>query len=93
MFVNSTDNEDFILDNVNICYTDSYTYLRTPISCRCVSEQVQLHPSAKSSHVIKFTSFLAKTVMPPFSVKKSVWNSVLQSAILLQLWNMAHKRP
>ncbi len=67
--VNSTDNEDFILDNVNICYTDSYTYLRTPISCRCVSEQVQLHPSAKSSHVLKFTSFLAKNCdAPPPSV-------------------------
>ncbi len=33
MCVNSTDIEDFILDNANICYTDSYTYLGTPISC------------------------------------------------------------
>ncbi len=43
MYVNSTDNECFILDNANICYTDSYTYLRTPISCRSFTGQVQQH--------------------------------------------------
>ncbi len=60
MCVNSTYNDIFILDNANICYTDSYTYLGTPISCRSVSEQVQQHLNAKSSHVLKFTSFLEK---------------------------------
>ncbi len=56
MCVNSTDNEDVILDNANICYTDSYTYLGTPISCSSVSEQVQQHLNAKSSQVLKFNS-------------------------------------
>ncbi len=85
MRVNSTNNEDFILDNANICYADNYTYLGTPISCRSVSEQVQHHLNVKSSHVFKFTSFLAKNSDAPFSVKKSVWNSALQSAFFLHL--------
>ncbi len=42
---------------------------------------LQQHLNAKSSHVLKFTSFLAKNIDAPFSVKKSVWNSVLQRAI------------
>ncbi len=64
MCMNSTNNEDFILDNANISYTESYTYLGSPIRCRSVSMQIQQHLNAKSSHVLKFTSFLAKTVMP-----------------------------
>ncbi len=72
MCVNSTDNEEFSLDNANICCTDSHTYMRAPISCRSVSEQVQQHLNAKSSHVLKFTSFLAKNSDAPISVTKSV---------------------
>ena len=36
---------------------------------------------AKASHVMKFTSFLTKNNEAPFSVKKAVWQSALNSAI------------
>ncbi len=81
MCLNSTENEDFILDNASICYTDSCTYLGIPISCRSVNEQVQQHLNAKSSHVLKFTSSLEICVEQCISECKH-----------LQLWDMADKR-
>ncbi len=93
MCMKSTDNEDFILGNANICYTDSYTYLGTPISCRCVSEQVQQHLNAKSGHLLKFTSFLAKKQWCPVQCKEICVEQCTLKCNLLQLWDMAHKRP
>lgn len=60
--------------------TAIHTWEHHAISCGSVSEQVLQQLNAKSSHILKFTLFLAQHGDAPFSVKKYVWNSVLQSA-------------
>lgn len=56
-------------------------YLGSLISVSTVSQQVKDHIQNKASHVFKFSSFLAKNTDAPFSVKYTVWESALKSAI------------
>ncbi len=79
--VNTQDQESFVLDNVAIEHTESYVYLGSHISVTSVSQQVKDHMKNKASHVFKFSSFLTKNSDAPFSVKQTVWNSALKSAI------------
>ena len=79
--MNSSSTADFVLDSVSVSHTDTYTYLGTPISPLPISDQVKKHLSSKSSHVLKFYSFVTKNSDAPFQVKRTVWESALQSAI------------
>ena len=81
MTVNGTDMQPFVLGNMSVAYTNTYTYLGTTISTETITKQVQRHVRAKASHVMKFTSFLTKNNEAPFSVKKAVWQGALNSAI------------
>ena len=81
MTVNGTDTQPFVLGNMSVAYTNTYTYLGATISTETITKQVQRHVRAKASHVMKFTSFLTKNNEAPFSVKKAVWQGALNSAI------------
>ena len=79
--VNGDDVNPFDLGGVEICLTNSYTYLGVPISISSVTDQVKAHLSMKSGHVFKFYSFLRKNDDAPYVVKKRVWESALCSAL------------
>ena len=79
--INSDNKEPFIADEVTIRNTDSYTYLGTPISSKCLKEQVKDHIRGKTRHALKFASFLSKNFDAPYVAKKIVWSSALKAAI------------
>jgi hypothetical protein len=79
--VNSLDTRPVQVGNISVNYTVSYNYLGTPISISPISEQVKQHLQQKTGHVLKFYSFIAKNADAPYSVKKTVWDSALKSAI------------
>ena len=81
MCIGATDCEKFVMDNVDISHTSKYVYLGTPISPNTLKEHVNEHLESKSGHVFKFTSFLVKNCDAPFSVKQTVWESALTSAL------------
>ena len=68
--------------------SSSVTYLGTSISPLPISDQVKKHLSSKSNHVLKFCSFLTKNSDAPFQVKRTVWESDLQSPIFygIAMW-------
>ena len=82
MTVNSVNKEPFLLDDVVINYTESYTYLGAVLSNTSLVAQISQHMKAKQSHMRKFTSFLMKNSDAPYTVKIKVWNSALNAAIL-----------
>ena len=73
--------QPFLIENISISHTPVYVYLGTPISPATVSDQVKLHIKSKTSHILKFQSFLVKNRDAPYTVKKSVWNSALKTAL------------
>ena len=82
MTVNSNDNLPLHVDNIIVNHTENYTYLGTFISNASLPSQIKTHAEKKASHVIKFSSFLQKNSEAPFTIKKTVWNSVVNSALL-----------
>ena len=79
--VNCSDMEPFHIDSVTISHTSKYTYLGTPILNAPVAEHIKEHLASKSSHVIKFLSFLVKNKDAPYAVKMKVWESAFKAAI------------
>ena len=79
--INGTSNETFHLGDAQILYTDTYTYLGTPISNKPINKQMENHIQSKVGHTFKFSSFLNKNSDAPFIVKRTVWESALQSAL------------
>ena len=53
-----------MLDNVCVCFTNSYNYLWTQVAAEPLREQISSHVRNKSVHVFKFSSFWKKTVTP-----------------------------
>ena len=92
--VNCRDTHPFYVGNAKISYTDQYVYLGTPIANSPITGQVQRHLHMKTNHVLKFSSFLQRNSDAPFQVKKLVWESALNSAILYscQTWLGANTR-
>ena len=80
--INVDDTSPFVVDDVTISHTDSYTYLGTPIMNAGINKQVEVHLQQKLSHLFKFSSFCRKNADAPYAVKKMVWHSCMQSAIL-----------
>ena len=80
--INSSDEMAFHLGDITIEHTGSYTYLGTPISNKPMKQQIVDHLASKQNHTRKFLSFLSKNYDAPFSVKKTVWESAMMSAIL-----------
>ena len=66
MTVNSVNKEPFLLDDVVINYTESYTYLGAVLSNTSLVAQISQHMKAKQSHMRKFTSFLMKNSDAPY---------------------------
>ena len=81
MVVNSIDKEPIVFGNTTISHTEKYVYLGNPISIAPISTQVADHLSMKSTHIRKFSTFLAKNSNAPFWVKSKVLESALCSAI------------
>ena len=79
--INDNDTRPIMIDTITISHTDRYVYLGTPISAKSIAAQVEDHLKSKSGHVLKFSSFLAKNTDARFSVKQTVWESALNSAI------------
>ena len=79
--INSNDSEPFIVGDVTVSRTSSYTYLGTPISDDSIAEQARHHLRSKTGHVMKFYSFLSKNCDAPYVVKKQVWQSALKAAV------------
>ena len=79
---NADDTSPFVVDDVTISHTDSYTYLGTPIMNASINKQVEVHLQQKLSHLFKFSSFCQKNADAPYAVKKMVWHSCMQSAVL-----------
>jgi hypothetical protein len=69
------------LDEVSIEHTGKYVYLGTPITNESVTCQITKHIKMKSSHTLKFSSFISRNRDAPFIVKNKVWNSALNTAI------------
>ena len=80
--INADDVSPFIIDGVTISNTDSYVYLGTPMMDAGISKQVEEHLRSKLSHLFKFSSFVRKNADAPYAIKKTVWNSCMQSAVL-----------
>ena len=59
-----------------------YIYLGSPITEGSIKDHVKKHIEFKRTHIRKFSSFLRKNRDAPFSVKKLVWESALNSAVL-----------
>ena len=81
MCVNSNDTTPILLGNVIINPTDKYVYLGAPILNSEIEQQIELQLQQKQAHLLKFTSFLTKNCDSPFHVKRTVWDSALNSAI------------
>ena len=47
-----------------------------------INKQVEVHLQQKLSHLFKFSSFCRKNADAPYAVKKMVWHSCMQSAVL-----------
>ena len=82
MAINTKDRAPFVLDVVKIAATDRYVYLGSPITKGPLKDEVKSHVEFKKGHIRKFSSFLKKNSEAPFSVKKLVWESAMNSAIL-----------
>ena len=81
--INAEDLSPFVLDHgVLVKFSDIYGYLGTPVSNNSVANQVRDHMKSKCRDVTKFSAFLSKHPDAPYSVKKTVWNSAVVSAIL-----------
>ena len=80
--INTADKDPFIVEDIVISHTDQYVYLGATLSNDSIKHQVAKHMAAKQSHARKFYSFLSKNSDAPFCVKKHVWDSALNSAIL-----------
>lgn len=82
MVVNSTDKEPFILENIRIEHTDRYIYLGVPISVSSISNQIKDHIHNKQGHVLKYHAFIHRNYNAPYSVKKTVLDAAVNSALL-----------
>jgi hypothetical protein len=80
--VNSLNKEPFLAGDVEINYTESYTYLGAVLSNMGLAAQISQHMKSKQSHMRKFTSFLTRNSDAPYEVKLKVWNSALNAALL-----------
>lgn len=79
---------------VNSC--TSYVYLGSPFtSDGSVSSSVKLHAKSKTSHVLKFVSFVKKNNDVPFIVKRRVFDAALMSSLLYgcESWVGADLKP
>ena len=77
----ANDTEPVKIDDVSINFTTEYTYLGTKISNSTCAAQARSHVSSKANHVLQFNSFLSKNSDAPYSVKKTVMNSAVNSAL------------
>ena len=82
MTVSIPDERSFILDGVTIQNTSTYTYLGSLICNSPVHKQVEKHMLNAERHARKFVSFTMKNKEAPFKVKKQVWQSAVNGAIL-----------
>ena len=78
----ANDTEPVKIDDVSINFTTEYTYLETKISNSTCAAQARSHVSSKANHILKFNSFLSKNSDAPYSVKKTVMNSAVKSALV-----------
>ena len=71
--------------------TENYTYLGSIITTYNVANQVKEIIKDKQRHVRKYQSFISKNRDAPYTVKLTVLQGAVNSAILnLQLRNMVH---
>ena len=81
--INAADLSPFTLENnVVVGYKDLYGYLGSPVSNKRICDQVKDHVLARYRDITKFSAFIAKNKDAPYSVKKTVWNSAIMSAVL-----------
>ena len=85
MCVNSNDTTPIQLGNVIINPTDKYVYLGAPILNSEIEQQIELQLQQKQAHLLKFTSFLTKNCDSLFHVKRTVWDSALNTVTTL-MW-------
>ena len=81
LVINDDDTRPIMIDTITISHTDRYVYLGIPIRAKSIAAQVKDHLKSKAGLVLKFLSFLAKNTDAHFSVKQTVWESALNSAI------------
>ena len=81
LVINSDDTSPFVIEDITVGITDKYVYLGSPILDACISRQVAEHIASKLSHLLKLSSFCQKNADAPFPIKKTVWNSAIQSAV------------
>ncbi len=93
--INTADHDPFVLGDVVISYQDVYTYLGSPISNSSMVKQVADHAATKQCHVRKFASFIARNSDAPFEIKRKVWESCLNSALLYscESWMVKNLNP
>ena len=60
MTINTDDNTPFVIDDIQISYTQKYCYLGAIISANPMHKQVQEHIKNKQRHIWKYASFLHK---------------------------------
>lgn len=80
--INCKDRDSFIIDDVEIRHTDQYSYLGSLITAETLSKQVKKEINGRLKQTFKFSSFLKKNPMAPFTIKTKVWTSAVQSTIL-----------
>jgi hypothetical protein len=76
------DNSPFKIGNHNIEVTNKYCYLGSLISNNTIAKQVDMEVKERQCHVRKYISFLHANKDAPYTVRKTVWDSAVMSAIL-----------
>ena len=95
MAINVSDLSSFQVDNIEIAYSESYTYLGSVITDDSAMQQMKKQLNSKWPHILKFMSFLRVNRDAPFCVERTVWGSALKSAIFYgcETWLTNDLRP
>ncbi len=93
MGLNADSTDPFKLGDDYITRTQSYCYLGGNVSIKTISHQVKEEVEHRRKHERKFGCFLSANNSAPFYVKRKVWDSSLQSAMLYACETWGNLKP
>lgn len=82
MVVNPADRAPCVVEGIQISHTERYVYLGVPISIGPIHQQLADHIRSKQGHIIKYQAFVHWNIFASFTVKTTVLDSAVQSALL-----------